>query len=185
MPGRRRYVVMRFGCLVSLVLALAACGQAAAPSSPPATFEEFATNACDAFEAMFRAVGNPDAGTPSELSAALDEAIERGDPAEANRVANLILAELEQGRQAAAAAAAWGPGAPAASELNDVLTAYVAYIRAKQELSAGNQADPQAAFEAAGGVTSWTAMLEAARSAAAARPANAPPHECDGIPMSW
>lgn len=176
---------MRIGALTVLILTLAACGPAAASSSPPATFDEFATHACDAFEALFRAVGNPDAGTPSELSAALDAAIERGDPADANRQANAILGELEQGREAASAAAAWAPGAPAMSEMNDLLTAYGAYIRAKQELSAGNQADPQAAFEAAGGVTSWTDMLQAARSAAAARPANAPPHECDGIPMSW
>jgi hypothetical protein len=176
---------MRIASLALLAMTLVACGPAAASSSPPATFEDFATQACDAFEAMFRAVGNPDAGTDSELSAALDAAIERGDPGEANRLANAILGELEQGRQAAAAAAAWAPGAPAMSELNDVLTAYEAWIRAKQELSAGNAADPQAAFEAAGGVTSWTAMLEAARSAAAARPVNAPPHECDGIPMGW
>ena len=175
---------MRIGWLVSFILALAACGPGAA-SSPPATFEDFATHACDAFEAMFRAVGNPDAGTSSELSAALDEAIRRGDPAEANRLAEAIHAELEQGRQAAVAASAWAPGAPAMRELNDVLTAYDAWIRAKQEQSAGNPADPQAAFEAAGGVESWEAMLHAARATGEARPANAPPHECDGIPMSW
>ena len=176
---------MRIHWLVSLVLAVAACGPAAASSSPPATFDDFATNACDAFEAMFRAIGNPDAGTSSDLTAALDEAVKRGDRAEADRLAGAIFAELANGRQAASAAAAWAPGAPAMSELNDFLTAYEAYVRAKQELSSGNQADPQAAFEAAGGVTSWTAMLEAARSAATARPANAPPHECDDIPMSW
>ena len=175
---------MRIRWLAPLVLALAACGPAAA-SSAPATFEDFAIHACDAFEAMFRAIGNPDAGTSSELSAALDEAVKRGDRAEADRLAGAIVAELENGRQAASAAAGWAPGAPAMSELNDVLTAYEAYVRAKQELSAGNSADPQAAFEAAGGVTSWTDMLGAARSAGQARPADAPPHECDGIPMSW
>ena len=94
---------------------------------------------------MFRAVGNPDTGSGSELSTQLDEAVTRGDPVEANRLAEAIHAELEQGRQAAAAAAAWAPGAPAMSELNDVLTAFDAYIRAKQEQSAGNPADPQAA----------------------------------------
>ena len=176
---------MRLNWLPVLVFALAACGPVASSSSPPATFEDFATNACDAFEAMFRAVGNPDTGSGSELSTQLDEAVTRGDPAEANRLAEAIHAELEQGRQAAAAAAAWAPGAPAMSELNDVLTAFDAYIRAKQEQSAGNPADPQAALEAAGGLTSWTAMFEAARSAMEARPANEPPHECDGIPMSW
>jgi hypothetical protein len=181
---------MRLNWLPVLVFALAACAPSAgssppAGSAPPATFEDFATHACDAFEAMFRAVGNPDAGTPSELSAALDDAIQRGDPAEANRLAEAIHAELEQGRQSAVAASAWAPGAPAMSELNDVLTAFDAYIRAKQEQSAGVPADPQAALEAAGGLTSWTAMFEAARSAMEARPTNEPPHECDGIPMSW
>jgi hypothetical protein len=181
---------MRLHWLLVLVFMLAGCTPSAgsssvAASSPPATFDDFATHACDAFEAMFRAVGNPDTGTPSELSAALDEAIQRGDPAEANRLAEAIHAELEQGRQAAVAASAWPAGAPVMRELSDVLTAYDAYIRAKQEQSAGNPADPQAALEAAGGITSWTAMIEAARSAMEARPANEPPHECDGIPMSW
>ena len=177
---------MRIGWLSVLVLVLAACVPAAQPASAaPETFEEFATNACDAFEAMFRAVGNPDTGSASDLSAQLDEAVTRGDPAEANRLAEAILGELERGKQSAAVAAAWEPGATAMAELNDVLVAYEAYIRAKQELSAGNPADPQAAFEAAGGVTSWTAMLQAASAVIAARPA-VPPQQCgDGIPMSW
>ena len=58
-----RYPTMRVQrWLAVLVLAVAACSGPAAPSLVPATFEEFATDACDAFEAMFRAVGNPDAG---------------------------------------------------------------------------------------------------------------------------
>jgi hypothetical protein len=175
---------MRLSWLAALALTITACAPTAA-SSPLATFDEFATRACDAFEAMFRAVGNPDAGTPSQLSKRLDEAILRGDPAEANRIAEEILAELGRGQEAAAAAAAWPPGASVMSEMNDVLAAYAAYIRAKQESAAGNASDPQAAFEAAGGVTSWTAMLQAAQGIGAARPPDAPPHECEGVPIGW
>ena len=95
--------IQRF--LAILVLTVAACSAPAASSLPPVTFEEFATNACDAFSAMFRAVGNPDAGTDSELSKALDEAVQRGDPAEAGRLAEAITVELESGRKAASRAA--------------------------------------------------------------------------------
>ena len=172
--------------LAILVLAVAACSTPAASSLPPATFEEFATSACDAFAAMFRAVGNPDTGTDSELSKALDEAVQRGDPAEAGRLAEAITIELESGRQAASQAAAWPPGFAAMSELDRVLLAFEAMIDAKRQ-AAGNPdgPDPQAAFEAAGGVASWQAMLEAARTMQSARPANLPPHECEGVPISW
>ena len=173
-------------CLAILVLAVAACSAPAAPSLSPATFEEFATNACDAFEAMFRAVGNPDTGEDSELSKALEEAVQRGDPAEAGRLAEAITVELESGRQAASRAAAWPPGFAAMSEFDRVLLAFEAMIDAKRQ-TVGNPdgPDPQAAFEAAGGMTSWTAMFEAARTMQSARPADVPPHECEGIPMGW
>ena len=86
---------------------------------------------------MFRAVGNPDAGTDSELSKALDEAVQRGDPAEAGRLAEAITVELESGRQAASRAAAWPPGFAAMSELDRVLLAFEAMIDAKRQ-AAGN-----------------------------------------------
>ena len=169
-----------------LVLTVAACSAPAAPSLAPATFEEFATNACDAFEAIFRAVGNPDAGTDSELSKALEEAVQRGDPAEAGRLAEAITVELESGRQAASRAAAWPPGFAAMGELDRLFMAFEAMIDAKRQAVGNPDApDPQAAFEAAGGVTSWTPMFEAARAMQSTRPANLPPHECDGIPISW
>lgn len=135
---------------------------------------------------MFRAVGNPDTGTDSELSKALDEAVQRGDPAEVGRLAEAITTELESGRQAASRAAAWPPGFPAMSELDRVLLAFEAMIDAKRQ-AAGNPdgPDPQAAFEAAGGVASWQAMFEAARAMQSARPANLPPHECEGVPIGW
>ena len=180
---------MRLRWLPALVLAIAACTPSAGSPPPaaslaPATFEEFATHACDAFEAMFRAVGNPDTGAGSELSTQLDEAVTRGDPAEANRIAQAIIAELRRGQDAASAASAWEPGSAVMGELNDVLVAYEAYILAKQDLSTGSVTNPQGAFEEAGGVTSWEAMLGAAANLIEARPA-VPPQECDGIPMSW
>lgn len=180
---------MRRWLLIPLLIT-AACAPTAGSSEPepaamaPATFEDFAARACDAFEALFAAVGNPDTGVPSALSAQLDQAVERGDRSQADRAAEAIIAELERGQAVAAAAGGWPPGAVAMSELNDVLVAYEAYVRAKQELAAGNPADPQAVFEAAGGVTSWQAMLEAATAVIEARP-SIPQVECDGIPMSW
>jgi hypothetical protein len=172
--------------LAILVLSLAACSAPAASSLAPATFEEFAANACYAFGAMFRAVGNPDAGTDSELSKALDEAVQRGDPAEAGRLADAITVELERGRQSASRAAAWPPGFAAMNELDRVLLAFEAMIDAKRQAVGNPDApDPQAAFEAAGGITAWQAMFEAARAMQSARPANLPPHECEGVPISW
>jgi hypothetical protein len=180
---------MRLRWLPVLVFAVAACAPSAGSSPPsdslpPATFEDFATNACDAFEALFRAVGNPDTGSGSELSTQLDEAVTRGDPAEANRIAEAIIAELRRGQHAASVASAWEPGLAAMAELNDVLVAYESYVLAKQDLSTGSLTDPQGAFEEAGGVTSWQAMLNAAAAVVATRP-DVPPVPCDGIPMGW
>ena len=122
-----RYPTMRIHrWLAILVLTAAGCSAPAASSVAPATFEEFATDACDAFGAMFRAVGNPDAGTDSELSKALDEAVQRGDPAEAGRLAEAITVELESGRQSASQAAAWPPGFAMMSQLDRVLLAFEA-----------------------------------------------------------
>lgn len=154
------------------------------PSAQPATFEFFAANACDAFEAMFRAVGNPDTGAGSELSKQLDQAVERGDVAGSSRVAEAIIGELRRGQEAASAASAWEPGSAAMAELNDVLVAFESYVNAKKDLSTGSLTDPQAALEAAGGVTSWQAMLTAAAAVVANRP-DVPPVPCDGIPMGW
>ena len=72
------------------------------------------------------------------------------------------------------------------SELDRVLLAFEAMIDAKRQ-TAGNPdgPDPQAAFEASGGGDAWTQMLRAAQAQGAARPSNAPPHECEGVPLSW
>ena len=171
--------------LAILVLAVAACSAPAAPSLAPATFEEFATNACDAFEAMFRAVGNPDAGTDSELSKALEEAVQRGDPAEAGRLAEAITVELESGRQAASRAAAWPPGFAAMSARS-----LAPCIRGDDRREAPNRREPGWTGPS-GGVRGGRrrgrldADAPGSPGSGAACPSNAPPHECDGVPMSW
>jgi len=55
----------------------------------------------------------------------------------------------------------------------------------RQALGDPDGPDPQAAFEVAGGSTAWTAMFEAARAMQSSRPANLPPHECEGVPISF
>lgn len=176
---------MRVGWLSILVLVAAACAPAAA-SSPPATFAEFTTNACTAFEALFRAIGNPDTGSQSELYAALNQAVGRGDPADAGRLTQEIAAELQRSREAAGRAAAWPPASPMMTDFTNLLVAFEALVAAKQAAAADPAApDPQAAFEAAGGVTSWGAMLESARAIVEARPPDEPPHECEGVPISF
>ena len=182
----KRYPTMRIHrWLAILVLAAAGCSAPAASSLAPATFEEFATNACDAFSAMFRAVGNPDAGTDSELSKALDEAVRRGDPAEAGRLAEAITVELESGRQSASQAAAWPPGFAMMSELDRVLLAFEAKIDAKRQ-AAGKPLHRTLRLHSRRQVVSLrggpcSRPLAAMQSS---RPANLPPHECEDVPIS-
>ena len=121
--------------LASLAIAslAAACGEAAAPTPTPipaaASAEEFAAAWCSSLKAMVRAVGNPDTGDDSELSAAFDAAIERGDAAEVQRLAGAMSAELATGRQFATVAAGWEPGSAAASAVDRLLLAFGAKER--------------------------------------------------------
>ena len=181
----------------ALVLALvtlgggAACGlgTAASPSPSPsraATYETFTADACAAFEALFRAYGNPDTASRSELMQSLDTAVEAQDLASAERFEALIGAEIAIGRQHAAAAGEWAPAAPAMDALDRVLTAFGAMADAKVEQVRNPPGpDPQQAFEAAGGLEAWTAMLQSARGIAAAVPPGATQRQCEGIPVSF
>ncbi len=165
---------LRAIAMALVVIAVAACGSAGssggssdasralAASMPPATsFDEYATSFCAAFTSLIRGVGNPDAGTPSVLSKSLDDAVAAGDVATAGRVGATITAELESGRQQAAVAAGWQPGKPSTIALDHVLVAFEAVIGAKVAKAnhVGASADPQAAFEKAGGVEAWSALL--------------------------
>ena len=168
MDGRR--MLMRLALAVAL--GGAGCGTAAAPTPtllPVArSGPEFAAAWCASMQAMFRAIGNPDTASDSELSAALDQAITNADYSAVERFAAMIQAELATGRRHAESAAGWAPGAAMARHLDTLLAAFGTMVEAKRAaardgLSAGD-GGAQAAFEAAGGVESWYGMLEAARS---------------------
>ena len=72
------------------------------------------------------------------------------------------------------------------AEMDRLLLAYEAMIVATRE-TAGDPTDqahsrpsrPPAAS------TPWTPMLQAARACRAPPATNLPPHECEGVPMSW
>lgn len=183
---------LRAVATVLIVLAGAACGTstpgaAATPSpvagTPAATtaaavsYEEFQDAFCSAFTSLIRAVGNPDAGTPSVNSKALDDAVAAGDVAAAEGLAATITAELEAGRHQTALAAGWQPGVKTMVALDRVLVAFEAEIAAKRAAAAHTPgASPQAAFEQAGGVEAWSALVQGTGTMAV--PAGASPKPC-------
>jgi hypothetical protein len=188
MSIRRTARAARLAAALALAIAAAGCGTGTStPSQVPGatSYEEYAAAACLAWDALFRAIGNPDTADWSEQHAALDEAVEAGNVAEAERLAAAITAELEAGRGHLAVAAGWAPAAPVMAQADRVFVAFEAMVDAKR-----NQADPtasgpepQAAFESAGGLEAWFAMIEAARAmpppagTAAARP-------CPTVPVT-
>ena len=110
------------------------------------------------------------------MRTALEEAVEAGDPAAAERASTAMLSELEAGRRLAATAARWQPGATAAASLDRLLSAFEAWTSAKRALVANPSAmDPQTAFEQAGGAEAWTATLQG-------YPANAGPPDANPTP---
>ncbi len=162
---------LRAIAMALIVLAGAACGTAAPSASPtlppatlpPATFAEADAAICSAFGSMLRAVGNPDAGTPSVLSKTLDDAVKAGDATAADRAAASMMSELETGRQQAAVAGRWPAAAPSAAAMDTLLAAFEAATRAKQAAAAHTPGavDPQTAFGQAGGVEAYSAMVQA------------------------
>ena len=177
--------------IVAIAGVLSACGPGPVASSPSAsslpvagTYTEFATSACQAFDALWEAVGNPDTADWSDLSRSLDAAVAAGNTGEADRLAGTIKARLEEGRLHATAAAGWAAGAPMMTQVDRLLVAFEAWTEAKR-VKAGNPGapDPQAAFEAAGGVDAWRAMLGAV--GAIPRPASGAFGRCPNVPISF
>ena len=157
---------LRAIAVACIALAVAACATGAPSSAPTptpaaATYVEAQDAICSAFGAMLRAVGNPDAGTPSILSKTLDEAVTAGDVPAAERAAAGMAAELQAAVQQAAVAGRYEDSAPAAAAMNTLFVAFGAMITAKLAVArkTPGATDPQAAFEQAGGVEAWTAML--------------------------
>jgi hypothetical protein len=166
-----------------IVLTVAACGSgapntpSAAPSVAPATFDDFSTAFCGAFTSLIRAVGNPDAGTPSVLSKALDDAVKAGDGVAADRAAAAMMSELESGRQQTAAAARWQPTAATMAQMDRLPVAFEALTTAKRALAhTPGSADPQKAFEQAGGAQAWAGLADGVGSMAV--PSGASPKPC-------
>jgi hypothetical protein len=180
--GKRRIVAL----LGLIVLVGAACGGGTpdATARPAAGSDaEYAVAACTAWDALFRAVGNPDTGSGSDLSRALDEAVAAGDVASADRLAKDIARELEVGREHVAVARGWPPRTPVMVHFDRVFTAFEAMIAAKRA-AAGHEPgaiDPQAAFEDAGGIEAWFAMLEALRATAST---DATAEQCPNVPVT-
>jgi hypothetical protein len=186
---------MRLLIMTLLVAVTAACGSGApspvpspVPSPTPlpaaSSYKEYAVAFCSAFEALFRAVGNPDTAAGSVLSKALDAAVASHDGKAADPLAADITTELESGRKDVARAGGWPPAAPITTQLDGVFVAFEAMTAAKR--AAANQVpdsvDPQAAFEQAGGVEAWGAMFAAWSTIGAERPAGVQP--CANVPMT-
>jgi hypothetical protein len=154
------------------------------PLPAASSFDGYAAHFCSAFDAMFKAVGNPDTASGSELSKALDSAVAAQDGLAADRLAAQITAELESGRREVAAAAGWSPAAPVMTQLDRVFVAFEAMTAAKAAKARGepNAVDPQAAFEQAGGVEAWFAMFEAGRAMRSEHPADT--QQCPNVPVS-
>jgi hypothetical protein len=150
-----------------VVLAVAACGasasgasSAAPPSAAPATFDEFSTQMCGAFTSLFRAVGNPDANTPSVMSKALDDAVAAGNGPAADQAAAAMLSELDAARVQTAAAARWEPTAATMAQMDRLILAFEAMTTAKRALAhAAGSADPSKAFAQAGGREAWAGVV--------------------------
>lgn len=140
--------------------------------------------ACSAFESMDQAIGNPDAGTGSELSDELDRAVEAKDGPAATRLAAAIMTKLDTGRRQAGLAAGYPSAKPMMTQLDRVLEAFAAMVVAKRDaaLDVSGAVEPQAAFENAGGVEAWRAMLEALPDID--RPAGAPVRQCPTVAVS-
>jgi len=184
---RRHWSWMAFVALFAV--GVAACGGgASSPDSgatprPAFSYDEYATAFCAAWAALFTAVGNPDTAEGSVLSKALDEAVATENAPEAERLAAEITAGLESGRRHVSVAASWPPAAPAMAEFDRVFVAFEAMIAAKAASATvtANPVDPQAAFEQAGGLEAYFAMIDAMRAMPSAGQAGS--QQCPDLPV--
>lgn len=183
----------RVGTLALILLVAGACAsdRVASTSVPVATsFDDVHAAYCSAWKALFQAVGNPDTASGSELTRAMDAAIGSGDASAVEAVARAIREELETGRRHVGFAAGWQPAGAPMAQLDRIFVAFEAMIEAKRSAAGQGldvaRAHGQAAFEAAGGLDAWNALLERSTWAEveAARPSGLGQRSCDGIPVS-
>jgi hypothetical protein len=179
---------LRIVLVVLTVVAGAACGTGRPSATVPSaatSYDEYAVASCAAWDALFRAVGNPDTASGSDLSRALDQAVAAGDAASAERVAADIVKELRVGREQVAIAGGWQPRAAVMVQLDRVFAAFEAMIAAKLAVARQepNAVDPQSAFEQAGGVEAYFAWIEALR-ATGAGASGATAKQCPNVPVT-
>jgi hypothetical protein len=173
---------LRAAALAVVVLAVAACGSGAAaptasPSPAPMTFDEFSTQFCGSFTSLFRAIGNPDANTPSAMSKVLDDAVKAGDGPGADVAAAAMMTELESARVQAAAAARWQPMATVMVQMDRLIVAFEALTTAKKTLAhTPGSPEPFKAFDQAGGREAWAAVVDGV--SRMALPSGASPQPC-------
>ncbi|HET7471516.1 MAG TPA: hypothetical protein VFJ71_00185 [Candidatus Limnocylindrales bacterium] len=157
------------GAILATLIAIG-CGGGAAPESsatgiPASSHDEFVTAACAAFDALDTAIGNPDTGSGSKLSKALDAAVAAGDLANANRLADQSIQTLEEGRKHLAIAGGWAPGSAMAAAADRFFVATEALVNGKRAgVATRDVRAGQVAFEQAGGLQAWQAMITAAGS---------------------
>jgi hypothetical protein len=189
--------VAAVGLSLAILAATAGCqGSVTAepsPSVPGATsYLEFRDAFCSAWEDLFRGIGNPDTGSDSELSAAMDDAIAAGDRAEVDRLAGEIIRALESGRGNLRVAGGWSPGSSVALAMDPIFVTFEKMIEAKRAAAPQGLDEAtriaQGAFEAAGGMDAWVNGLrsmqneEVMRVIASARPAGLDP-QCENVPI--
>lgn len=189
--------VAAIGLSALVLVATTACQGGTTPEPSPSvsgatSYLEFREAFCSAWEDLFRGIGNPDAGSDSELSKAMNDAIARGDRAEVDRLAGEIIRALESGRGNLRVAGGWAPGSSVALAMDPIFVTFERMIEAKrtaapQGLDAATGI-AQSAFEAAGGMEAWVNGLrsmqneEVMRVIASARPAGLEP-QCENVPI--
>ena len=176
------------GIMLAIMIAASAvaCG-ASEPSPSPVgatNFDEYATAFCSAWGTLFRVVGNPETASWTDGVHQLQAAAEARDDATAARLQGGINTELEAARRHIAYAAGWPPAAMAMAEMDRFFVAEEIWVTAYVDVAKGvpNAPDPQAAFEAAGGLEAWRGMFEAYADLAPHRPASVA--QCLGVPIS-
>jgi hypothetical protein len=145
-----------------------------------ASFEEYFVATCAAWEALLRAVGNPDTGSGSDLSKALDTALAAGDVATADRVLTNIRREFKTGREQVAIAAGWQPRAAEMALLDRVFVTFEAVRVARVEAAKRGETLQPGAVEPKADYDAWIAMLDAL----GRRGAAATDRQCANVPVA-
>ena len=125
----------------------------AAPSGAPINEAAFRAALESATAELIAAIGNPDTGSSSDASVALDAALKSGDAAAISSTAAVVLGHLAAGRASVADVAEYRPGAEMSAEWDRLLAGTAAGIAAMRD---GGLAEDPAAVDAG-----RTRMLEA------------------------